>query len=265
MGLTAAGEEVLEKARQVLLEVEELEGLASKATGEMRGTVRLFMPAALAVHQLAKHLPHLHMMYPEISLEVAAGFAHEPQDGYDITIVSRREAPDGDYIARRLVKSEAIVCASPGYLDRRGRPGHPMDLASHDLLVPRLQNLSRGLTLHRRHEGRDEIFTHTIARKSPLYAEHNDLLYSAALAGHGITFLSSFMIEDALLENALERVLPEWSLFTMTFWALLPSRKYLPATTRAVLDFLLSIFGGEDRDPWIAAAGVVVVESGKTQ
>ena len=63
------------------------------------------------------------------------------------------------------------------------------------------------------------------------------------------------MIEDALLEHALERVLPKWRMFHITLWAGMPSRRHLPARTRAFLDFLLTIFGGEDRDPWLAAAG----------
>jgi hypothetical protein len=35
----------------------------------------------------------------------------------------------------------------------------------------------------------------------------------------------------------------------------MPTRKYVPARTRAFLDFLLEVFGGEDKDPWLAAAG----------
>ena len=80
-------------------------------------------------------------------------------------------------------------------------------------------------------------------------------MYAAALAGLGIAGLPSYVIEDALLEHALERVLPEWRLFDVTLWAGMPSRRYLPARTRAFLDFLLQIFGGEDQDPWLAAAG----------
>jgi DNA-binding transcriptional LysR family regulator len=63
------------------------------------------------------------------------------------------------------------------------------------------------------------------------------------------------MIDGALLDRSLERVLPEWRLYAMTIWAALPTRKHLPARTRAFLDFLIEVFGGEDRDPWLAAAG----------
>ena len=63
------------------------------------------------------------------------------------------------------------------------------------------------------------------------------------------------MVEDALLEHGLERVLPAWYLRSMTLWAAMPTRKHVPARTRVFMDFLVEVFGGEDRDPWLAAAG----------
>jgi hypothetical protein len=50
-------------------------------------------------------------------------------------------------------------------------------------------------------------------------------------------------------------VLPMWRLFSITIWAAMPSRKHLPARTRVFLDFLIDLFGGEDKDPWLTAAG----------
>ncbi|MEP7302841.1 MAG: hypothetical protein ABI699_15110 [Caldimonas sp.] len=34
----------------------------------------------------------------------------------------------------------------------------------------------------------------------------------------------------------------------------MPTRKHLPARTRAFIGFLVETFGGEDRDPWLLAA-----------
>ena len=82
-----------------------------------------------------------------------------------------------------------------------------------------------------------------------------DTNYAAALHGLGLAGLPSFIIEDALLEHGLERVLPAWHLYSHNIWMAMPTRKYVPARTRVFMDFLLEIFGGEDRDPWLAAAG----------
>ena len=91
--------------------------------------------------------------------------------------------------------------------------------------------------------------------RAGLSTVHTDTLYAAALAGMGITGLPSFVAEDALLENALERVLPRWHLLSTTLYAGMPTRKHVPARTRVFVDFLVETFGGEDRDPWLLAAG----------
>ena len=71
----------------------------------------------------------------------------------------------------------------------------------------------------------------------------------------GVTGLPSFVVADALLEHALERVLPQWHLLTVTLYAAMPARQHLPARTRAFVDFLVESFGGGDTDPWLEAAG----------
>jgi DNA-binding transcriptional LysR family regulator len=89
----------------------------------------------------------------------------------------------------------------------------------------------------------------------PLMTTHTDTLYAVALAGLGITGLPSFVAEDALMEQALERVLPAWHMQTVTLFAAMPTRKHVPMRTRAFVDFLVATFGATDRDPWLAAAG----------
>jgi DNA-binding transcriptional LysR family regulator len=122
-----------------------------------------------------------------------------------------------------------------------------------------MSDLQRGLTFYSGPLGAsaDAVQTYTLppARHPALSTTNIDTMYAAALAGLGIAGLPSYVIEDALLEHALERVLPEWRLFDVTLWAGMPSRRYLPARTRAFLEFLQQIFGGEDIDPWLAAAG----------
>ena len=259
LALTDIGETYLERARQILVEVEEAEALASTAASEPRGHLRVLAPPAVAVHQLAKLLPRFHAQYPQVTVEIAApGPVETVDEGYDVSILSVRKPLDGEFVARRLARTEVITCAAPEYLDRRGRPAHPRDLSGHDAIVAPLSDIQRGLTFQRGDWGDDEpggeSFTIVPAR-GVLSTTHTDTMYAAALAGLGIAGLPSFVIEDALLEHALERVLPEWRLFSFTLWAAMPTRKHMPARTRAFVDFLLAVFGGADRDPWLAAAG----------
>lgn len=258
--LTEVGADYLERARQIVADVDEAAAAAGRATTEPRGHLRVLLPPALAVHQLAKHLPQFHQRYPQVTVELdSPGPVATVDDAYDLTLLGTRQPLEGDFVARRLARTEVILCASPDYLDRRGRPQHPSELVAHDTLLPPVSELQRGIVFVSGRLGADGTEAGQTVTALPhrpvLTTGSTDTMYAAALHGLGITGLPSFVVEDALQERALERVLPSWRLFALTLWAALPSRKHLPARTRVFLDFLLQVFGGEDRDPWLAAAG----------
>ena len=266
LALTEVGEAYLEKVRAILIEIEEAEALASEATTEPRGHLRLLCPPAIAVHQIAKHLPRFRARHPQVTVEIVApGPVVTVDPAFDLTVLTSRDALSGEFIARRLARTEIVICASPEYLERHGRPQHPRELSTHEAILPPVSEVQRGLTFfsgawREGVNGPDGIssggnsFT-LVPRRAALSTSHIDTMYAATLAGLGVAGLPSYVIEDALMENALERVLPEWRLFSATLWAAMPTRKHLPVRTRVFLDFLLEVFGGEDRDPWLTAAG----------
>ena len=175
-----------------------------------------------------------------------------------MTLIASREPLTGDFVARRLARTEVILCAAPEYLERRGRPQHPVDLQQHETLLPPQSELQRGVTFYHHALGEGSVASEAVTlvpHRSVLSTHHNDTRYAAALHGLGVAALPSYQVEDALFEHALERVLPEWRLYSMDIWATMPTRKHLPARTRAFLDFMLAAFGGADHDPWLAAAG----------
>jgi DNA-binding transcriptional LysR family regulator len=65
-----------------------------------------------------------------------------------------------------------------------------------------------------------------------------DVLYRAALDGAGIAVLSRLLVEPHLAGAELVQVLPDWIFGRLTVYAAVPSRKLIPARTRAFLEFL---------------------------
>jgi DNA-binding transcriptional LysR family regulator len=257
LALTDTGELYLERARQILAEIDEAEAQATAATSEPRGHLRVLAPPAFAVHQIAKHLPRFHERYPQVSIELSAPGAVETVDeNFDVSIISVvRPLAAGDFVARLLARSEVITCASPEYLQRRGRPSLPSELGTHDALVP---PFIREMTFQRNTPAGGETVSETVTlsgRRPVLATSHIDTIYAAVLAGLGIGGLPSFVAEDALHEQALERVLPDWKLLEASVYAAMPTRKHVPARTRVFVDFLIETFGGKDEDPWLVAAG----------
>lgn len=211
------------------------------------------VPPAFAVHKLAKHLPTFRSRYPQVSLDLAApGPADAVDDAADISNLSIAQHPlQGDFVAQPLACSPFIACAAPAYLTRRGRPKQPADLAEHDGVLPAVKSVRNELTLFRT-DGTAR--TVSIPALPPaLSTSHIDTIFAAEIAGMGIAALPSFIAEDALRAGALERVLPEWRGLTLTLYAAMPTRKHVPARTRAFVDLLLETFGGKPDAPWLKA------------
>lgn len=250
--LTDVGRAYLERARAILAAVDDATALASASQTEARGHVRLRAGPAFAVHQLPQRLARFHAAHPQVTVEVTA---HAPaatlDETHDLTLIAQREPLDGDFVAHRLAKTEIIACAQPGYLDSVGRPRHPRELADRAFLVP--TGWTRRPLSFERVAG-DGTAVGVMPTASPISSGNHELNQAAALAGLGIAGLPSFLVEKDLRAGRLERVLPGWRLFDMTIWACMPSRKLVPASTRALLEFLRAEFGGEDRDPWAAPA-----------
>lgn len=250
VALTDVGTRYLDKVRGILQAVDDATALARQAQAEPNGALRVRVPPAFALHQLTPRLPRFHAAHPRVTVELAADGPVESMDtDHDVTIIVRQPMLDGGFVARRLAQSGLVLCATPAYLDRHGRPTHPSQLVDHALLVPTLQ---RAFTLH--HDD-DEVAPVTVSpSRAALNLTNPDLHAGAALAGLGIAGLPSFSIDEALRDGRLERVLPGWHLAELTIWACVPTRQHMPASARAFLDFLLAEFGGQQRDPWQAAA-----------
>src|SRR5690606_33660337 len=75
-------------------------------------------------------------LHPKIQLEIR--FEDRKADlineGYDLA-VRIGNLPDSSLITRRLATVRAAVVASPTYLDARGRPARPSELAGHDVIL----------------------------------------------------------------------------------------------------------------------------------
>jgi DNA-binding transcriptional LysR family regulator len=259
LALTEAGERYLLSARRLLAELDDADAEAGAAATDARGTLRVMAPPAFAVHQLAPLLPLLHQRHPQLRLEMSASGAVEAVDAHhDVSIVSLGAQPlQGDFIARPLAASTFVLCAAPVYLAHAGCPTEPEQLPGHAGLLPAVAAVRRELTLYRvkdassaKRAGPDSV---TLPEPQPLLATAQlELLLAAALAGTGIAGLPSFLAAPALREGRLQRVLPAWCGGRLTLHAAMPTRRHLPARTRAFVDLLVERFGGSlERDPWL--------------
>lgn len=255
LALTEVGESYLVSAKRVLAELEAADAIANELSSAPSGNVRILCPPAFAAHQLVAHLSAFRQQFPGIQLEILASGAVEVADeNFDVSIVSIGQQPlQGDFVVRPLASSSFVICASPAYLLRCGHPQQPEDLLEHDGLLPDVAAIRRELTLYPvKSAGGQSAAPIRLAMPRPpvILTPQLEVLYAAALAGMGVAGLPTFMVAHDLQEGRLQRILPDWHGGALQLYIAMPTRKHVPARTRALVDFLVGVFGGNTKDPW---------------
>jgi len=116
LSLTEGGEALFDRAKLILEEVAETEALATTASLQPRGRLRITAPLSFGSLVLAPMWPKFMAEYPDVELDIALidRVVDIVEEGYDLAIRISR-ATSGNHIARRLGHSQNLVCASPEY------------------------------------------------------------------------------------------------------------------------------------------------------
>lgn len=240
LALTDAGLAYLQRVRGILLEIDDAEAAVGSCMQELQGTVRVLASPELATYFLAPQIAEWRERYPKVALEIAIDpFPQSRVDEFDVTLMAVDEGFDASVVARPLASTEWMVCASPAYLKRVGAPLKPQDLERHDYLkFPWQQgggSSNRRLRL-RPVQGAGEPVE--VEMPVALQSVSLDVLYRAALDGAGIAVLPRLLVAPHLASGELVHLLPDWLFGRLTVYAAVPSRKLIPARTRAFLAFL---------------------------
>lgn len=240
LSLTEAGTTFHAACRRVLDEAETAEQAVSDLAAAPRGLLKLNAPMSFGFLHLGAAIPAFHQHYPQIRLDAVMNdrFVDLIEEGYDVAL-RIGELRDSSLVARRLAPCRNVLCASPAYLDRRGRPARPADLAQHDCLLYANTASPREWTLTGP-RGREAV-----AVAGPLIANNGDLLCTAALGGMGIAKLPTFIVGPCLADGRLEVVLPDHPVPEQGIHAVYPHSRNLSQKVRVFVDFLAARFGPE--------------------
>ena len=237
LSLSEAGERYLSRVRAILQDIDEADVMVSSLTHELAGVLRILAPPVLATHVLAPLLSGFCQRYPKIRLDIEVESFKQPSiEDYDITLMATDAAFDGDVIARNIISTEVILVASPAYLQRRGTPQVPADLARHDFLRMKTPGAPTRV-LHLFQTARPELQV-DLELEPLVWANHPDTLLRAAIDGAGVTATTVGLVASQLASGTLVRVLSPWITGQLTVYAALPSRQFLPQRTRVFLEYL---------------------------
>lgn len=245
VSLTKAGERYLADCRRILAEVEEADRHAAGIHAAPRGMVSVTGSAMFGEMVLTPLLLDLVERYPEISITTlfVDRVAHLVDEGIDVA-VRIAQLPDSSLAAVRVGRVRRVLCASPGYFEKRGRPRSPDDLRGHDIIE--FVHMTVGGSWSFARDGR----TAEVRPVSRLRVNTAGAAIAGALAGRGITRVLSYMIAPHVRSGALEIVMADWEPPPVPVHVVHKETGRTSAPVRAVVDHLVQRLR---RNPVLAA------------
>lgn len=238
MELTEAGSLYLSRVDPLSEELDRAVEECRAMQVEPRGTLRLSASATFGQRIIVPRLSAFRALYPAVTVEgvFSDSTIDLVADRVDLAI---RLAPmiDGDYVVSKLMDTRYHIVAAPDYLRRAPRLEQPEDLVHHRaILFPYRDYRSRWIF-------RDAAGALTEqAVEGDLVLSPAGAIRDAALAGLGPALLPDWLISDDIEQGLLQTCIGGWDVTATRFdtaaWLIYPSRSFLPAKVRAMIDFL---------------------------
>lgn len=235
LALTPEGELFFERARAIVEAIADAEHEVMRFGERPRGRLRMNVGTAFGTYVLVPALHEFKMRYPEIELDLSLddSVVDLMEAGADLGI---RVGPlsDANIVARRLCALTRVISAAPAYLERRGTPRTPEDLARHDCLT--LKSVSG----QREWPFRDADGVRQVEVNGTIKVNNAETLYELALLGLGIIRLADIIVGPAVRDGRLIPLLtdshrPE----ELPLYAVYPATRYRPLKTGVMIDFLV--------------------------
>lgn len=244
LALTEIGEAYYERASRIVADLHAAEQVVTDMQATPRGRLRVTAPIDLSTRYLGAIIADFIAAHPDITVELDATdrIVDLIEDGYDVA-VRFGQLPESTLIARKLATFDGVLCASPGYLAKRGTPTSVEELDDHDkvLFLPHSRATGWALT------NGDQ--TYELGRPARFSSNNLGAVRDVVLAGGGISVMTEFMVACDIRDGKLVRVLPAWGARTVDVQAVYPARQNLPPRLTLFLDHLAKSL---NPPPWAA-------------
>jgi len=233
LSLTEEGRAFYGRCKTVLSDVEVAEAEVSAKSIVVNGLIKINVPVSFGLLHLAPLWPDFMTKYPDVLLDItlADRVVDLVEEGFDMAVRIAR-LPSSSLVSKKLTSTRMVLCASPGYLRRHGRPKHPSELLSHTVLSYSL--LATGD--HWEFEGPEGKVT--VSVNPSMRTNSGDTCRAAALKHKGVVLQPSFMVGDDLRSGTLVELMPQYRSLEFGVYAIYPTRQYVAPKVRALVDFL---------------------------
>jgi len=243
------GASFLERCRGLLLEWDQAENELAAGLRAVSGHLIVSAPAAFGRKHVAPLAPAFVADKPDlkVSFNLTDRVVDLVREGYDLSI-RIGGAVDPSFVAVKLASNRRVVCGTPAYFAKHGRPKTLDDLLHHNCLAFNLQGgQNRGWNFRRN----GKLVTMRVT--GTLDCNDGELLHRWAREGLGLGWRSTWEIAEDLERGELETVLDEYALPEYDILAVYPQQRYVPAKVRYFIDYLKAVYARPGY--WMGGAG----------
>lgn len=231
--VTEAGDTFYQQAKNIIDDVSHLNARIIGTPEKLEGKLKISAPLSFGMLHLNKIVDEFCRQHPNLTIQLDLTDRHVDlvEEGYEIAI-RIGNLKDSSLRAKKINVVRHNLVASPEYIEKRGSPVNPEDLKEHSFLRFNLSAQST-IDVFAQNGKKTSITTNNI-----IESNSGDLLKYMAIQGHGITYLPTFMLYDAILESNLTRVLPDYTLPELHIYAVYPNNRFLSQRARSLIDFI---------------------------
>lgn len=234
VALTEEGALFFERASHALADLQEATDQLNELKTCPRGNLRISVPAALA-HYLKVPIAAFAGQYPDVRMDVQFEdrLIDIVEENFDL-VLRVAALSDSSLVARRLASCPIVLCCSPAYLERCGRPEQPTDLAAHNVLA-----YTRNKGAHEWRYKAPDGGEGMIALQSTFRCDFAEMMIEAAVQGIGIIICPRMFIQQELAEGRLVCLLPEYRTWPeRNLWAVFPPNRFISTRLRLFVDHI---------------------------
>ncbi len=238
MSLTPEGELVLEHARKILSEIDDMQQLLGVSKAMPQGLLRVNATLGFGRSHVAPLISRFVRKHPQVQvqLQLSVNPPALTDDAFNVCI-RFGAPPDARVIARRIAPNRRLLCAAPAYLAKHGTPKVPNDLTKHNCIGIRQGEEAYGVWRLTSGRGKNAS-TEAVKTRGNLTTNDGEIAVNWALDGHGILMRAEWDINRYLKNGRLVPVLPQYGTPDADIHAVYPQRHQLAARVRAFVDFV---------------------------
>ena len=221
LSLTDAGRTLYNKAKIAKSAFQDAENAVTGYGEDMKGHIRITMPVVSANFIFSESIAEFCKQHPEVSVElqITNRLVDLIEEGFDLALRTA-VLEDSSLIARRLIDSQWIICATPAYLKQYGTPQTPEQLQNHECLVYKFDNTANS-TWPLYIDGKEQL----ISVHGRFHSNHLSAIKQAALSDLGIAFLPQVLIYEEIQQNTLTQILQCFTSKKLGLYAVYPKAR----------------------------------------